>query len=356
MLDSPQHLERRYVSLAAGLKACWAFERFYDRLRRAHPRDDLEDPGVDFSTAQSELTSIAQDLQTTDNNHVAPRFDRLEAELRCGAARLSAQDSRIGAADLRRFLSRVRRLDEDLLLGMLSFYQFSNRGESWSGDRVDKVDFLMSRLGEQISGPLLRRDMLRLRSALAMLWEMASVEPPRPHVVRALRQEVREIGSRLPSVHSFDELEEVELLGSYRRLKHGIGRLLVEPSVAQAVLRTNAALGRAMQRFYGDEEWSIAADLARFARLEETSDLSAALGLELGRVRRDLERIEEGRRVDDVRFETVQRVRRRVKALRPYIAEVPLPPSEPLPDATVGLVETSPAVDRSRRCDRSRQR
>ena len=326
---SSTRLEHRYAYLASCLKACWAFERFFNRLRRVQA-GHLEDPGLDLVATQTQLKAIAADLGTAPADDLARRLAHIETDLQQSAARLRAEDSRIGASDLRRFLGRVRRLDEDLLLGMLQFYLYSSRGAPWNATLVDKVDFLLSRLGEQVSGPLLNRDLVRLESALKALWRGASTEPARPTVARAMRESVEELSARLGEVDSLDELEELAVIPEYRRLKHGIGRLLVEPSIAAVVIDTNAHLGRTLQRLFGEEEWRIAAEFTRFSELEKVTGLSEALSIELASLRRDMERLEQGRRMDDVRFDDVQSVRRQVRILRPQLPDKPASVAAPI--------------------------
>lgn len=312
-------LQRRYSELASQLTACWTYERFHHRLRRL---DVERRPESRFESIHGELKSINERLSAAASDDLVAALDRVESELRQEASELLAEDSRISASDLRRFLSRVRRLDEEVLLGLLRFYVFAHRSEHWESELVDKVDFLLSRLGEEVSGPLLNRDRVRLRAALSTLWSIAGVEEPQPTVLSALRSQVQEIRREIDDIADLDALEESRIISRYRRLKHGLGRLLVEASVAEVVLEVNAAISRTVRRLHTAEEWQIAADFARLREVETGAGLGEALSLEIESLRRDMEVYEESRRWDDVRLETLHRLRRQFRQLRPHLQEI----------------------------------
>lgn len=314
--------ERRCGVLASQLMACWTYERFHHRLERSD-RAEAGDPlSSRLESVHARLRSIRESLGDDDADDPEADLDEIETELRRSAAELLAEDSRVGASDLRRFLTRVRRLDEDLLVGLLRFYLLAHRDESWDPTVVDKIDFLLSRLGEEISGPLLERDRVRLHATLEALWRRAGSEPPPPTVLAALRRQVEAVRRELGEIPDLDGLDDSGIIPRYRRLKHGLGRLLVEPSLTEEVLRTNAALSRTVRRLHAAEEWQIATDFARLRELEARHGLPEALSLEIESLHHDMELYEQGRRWDDVRLDTLHRLRRELRDIQPHIAEL----------------------------------
>ncbi len=315
--ETAQQIDRRYSELAGHLRACWAFEQFFHRLRRNLPDREVEPSPGDFREVLDQFKELGRDLPSGVPAEIAARLDRFELRLRDRAAQLSVQDSRVSASDLRRFLGRVRRLDEDLLLELLRFHVFAAGVRHWDSDLVDKVDFLLSRLGEEIAGPLLSHDRIRLTSSLASLWATAPIEPPNKALLGALRAQIADVEWALDSIEDLAMLEDEDIVGRYRKLKHGLGPLLVEPTIAEAVLRANGRLSRVVQRLHGEEEWHLAANFALMTKLQEDAALSETLSIEVESLRLEMERLEEGRRHDDVRNATVRRVRRQVDSILP---------------------------------------
>jgi hypothetical protein len=318
-LNQRQPLDRRYSELAGHLKACWVFDQFHHRLRRRLSESDASFGAVDFGEAYRELKEIAAGLDTLEHEVLAKRLDDLELRLGREAARLREQDSRLSAADLRRFVGRVRRLDEELLFELLRFYILTSRGRSWDVDLTDKVDFLLSRLGEEISGAKLSQDRVRLKAGLVSLWNLTQTSPPKKAVVSAIRDEISGIAAIVTEVANLEELEAKGTVHRYRKLKHGLGPMLLEPSVAQAVLDTNAAMGWKVQQLCDQEEWKIARGFSRLDEIGESAGLAESLGIELESLRFDLERLEEGRRHDDMRIAAVRRVTRLAEAILPRL-------------------------------------
>lgn len=342
-MDQDLPLDRRYSELAGHLKACWVFDQFRRRLRRRLSESEPGGDEVDFGEAYRELKEIAGSLNTLGHELLTKRLDDLERLLGQTAARLRQQDSELSAADVRRFIGRVRRLDEELLFELLRFYVFSSRGRAWDAELTDKIDFLLSRLGEEISGTMLSQDRVRLKAGLVSLWDLTQARLPTKAVVAALRDDIDQVAEQVARVSDLEELEAQGTVRRYRKLKHGLGPLLLEPSVAQAVLQTNAAMGRKVQQLYDQEEWAIARGFSRLAAIGETGGLAEPLSIEIESLRFDMERFEEGRRYGDVRIGTVREVRRLADSILPRLdefeAEQPAAEGRPEPPVSTSDLE-----------------
>ena len=69
---------------------------------------------------------------------------RLDVQLDALHAILAEDDRQISPSTMRQFFERVKAGDEELLLSILKFYYYAN---TLSPDEMDKVDFLLTRLG-----------------------------------------------------------------------------------------------------------------------------------------------------------------------------------------------------------------
>lgn len=335
-----ERLRRLHVALSGNLEACSTFEQFFHRLR-TQTHGEYAEPEIDFESVESELKSIELELEGDSPEGLHRRLETVEEDLERKAAILREQDSRVAGSELRRFVSRSSNLDEDLLFEIVRFHLFANRGRKWDAALVDKIDFLLSRLAEQVAGATLQRDAERLDEMLAVLWETAAVEAASPPVARALREQVLSVWDQLAELESLEELDEASTISGYRRLKHGLGSYLVEPSVANAVVATNAALGRKVRRLFENEEWQIASDFTRLAHIEWAGGLSEALCLEVESLRAEMDRFEHARLEDDVRVASVRWMSRQVRELRPHLAELDTDESaEPAEEAAEVSVET----------------
>ena len=142
---------------------------------------------------------------------------------------------------------------------------------------------------------------------------------------------------------SLDDLKASGAIERYRKIKHGLGAMFVEPSVAQAILRTNLEMGRKVQQLYDVEEDAIAAGFSRLEQIEETAGFSEFMSLELESLRLDIERMETGREQDDVRIDAVRRLRDQADSVLSRLAELDAE-SEPV-DPMARSGEVIPTVE-----------
>jgi len=310
-----QQLDRKYLEVAGHLRACWAFEQFSHRLQRSVSEGAAIPGDIDFGTTYNDLKQIAAELESGDHQLLRSRLEDLKNRLHRNAAALRREDNKLSPADLRRFVGRVRRLDEELLLGLLHFYVFSSWAHAWDADLTDRVDFLLSRLAEDVSGPLLNQDRVRFNTILLHLWGLARAQPPQGAVVAALRAEIDEVAVQVGDFADLDDLQQSGTISRYRRIKHGLGSMFVEPSIAQAILKTNVELGRKVQQLYDKAEGAIAAGFSRLAGLEGSIGFSEFMSIELDSLRLDIERLAEGRQHDDLRIDTVRQLSRQADAV-----------------------------------------
>ena len=237
---------------------------------------------------------------------------------------LEEEDSRVAPYFLRQFFRRVKNYDEKILIQLAKFYVYVQHGEDWQHDRLDKVDFLLTRLseedGDQTSGPVLR-DLRRLGEVFAALWGLLEKEPPSPAAIAVHRAAIEEIRAEVLRVENLDQLNEGSLVRRYRDLKHSLGNLFFEPELALAVQETNLTLKGRIQKLYRQEERRIAAEYQRIFELEREVPVSGELDSELAEFHQEIERFEKQLERDEFKLEDLASIRQRVRSLLPQLTD-----------------------------------
>ncbi|MDX1502139.1 MAG: hypothetical protein R3325_07235 [Thermoanaerobaculia bacterium] len=271
-------LHSRYIELTARFKACWTFQRSHDGLQRFFGRQDLGAETYDFQSLYKRLRHASLALGSSGPpSEVDADLDRVAASLNEVTESLDRRDRRVSPSLLRLFFQRVKTFDERLLIEMIRFYQEAQRDRTWSSDRIDKVDFLVSRLAETIAGPGLTGDAKRLQKVLLRLSENAGLDAPDPAKVENRLKLVRTVRAEMRGVSSLERLEQLGLVGHYRDLKHSLGRLYFEPRLLQMIVGTNAALSTLVDGLWRREEEAIFSDYERIADLERAGTMPGEL-------------------------------------------------------------------------------
>jgi hypothetical protein len=290
----------RYIELAARFKACWTFHRFQEGLQKFFGLHDLGPTPVDFQSLYKRLkgASAALDAAGSASAGAALR-DELEAiaeALGEALADLEGRDTQVAPSLVRRFFLKVDSYDERILIEMVRFYQDVQRGRSWSNDRIDKVDFLVSALGRMIAGSDLGGDRRRLDRVLDSLSANISGPPAESGKIRNRLQLIDMVRDGVDAIGSLSELAEKKLIEKYRMLKHSLGEAFFERSVLGRVVETNVAVGKLVARVSRWEEERIFADYERLADLEgaevedrELLDAVTRLRADVGTFRRKIE-------------------------------------------------------------------
>ncbi len=263
-------LHSSYIELSARYKAAWAFHRFVEGLRKFFGNHEIDGAPLDFQNLYKGLKEVSSELNDPDLRPASRQLDALRSELDRLLAELDEQDRKIAPSLMRLFFQRIRSSDERILIDLVRFYQEVQRGRSWDETRIDKVDYLLSRLAEAIAGTTLEGDRGRLKKVLEAISSQhtpsANVDPQkitnRQKLIQAVRNEIRQ-------VETFEQLTEKELVEHYRAVKHGLGNLLFERSILPAVIDTNALLSARIRELSEVEERKIFADYEKISQLEE---------------------------------------------------------------------------------------
>jgi hypothetical protein len=317
-------LHRRYTDTSHRFRAAWTFHQFIQSLEKSVLQRASEDHSNDFQALYAELKEISQSLNASEGDVIRGKLDWLDQRLDELIAALEAEDTRVAPYFLRQFFRRVKNYDEKILTQLAKFYVYAQRGDDWPHDRLDKVDFLLTRLSEedldQTSGPVMR-DPKRLGEVFQALWALLAVAPPAPEAIASHRAAIEEIRVEVLRVESLDQLNEGHLVRRYRDLKHGLGNLFFEPELALAVQEANLTLKGRIQKLYRQEERRIAAEYQRVFELEREVPVTGELDGELSEFHQEIERFEKQLERDEFKLEDLASIRQRVRSLLPRLTE-----------------------------------
>ncbi len=346
LADQVNPVNQLYLELSNRYKAGWTFHRFLQGLRKFFGTDDIEDLSEAFQDLYRSLRAVSVRLDDLDSEPVGAELAEIRTVLVELMDSLDRQDRGIAPSLVRLFFQRVRTHDERILIELVRFYLEIQRGRSWSDERTDKVDFLMSRLAETVTDPDRPGDRLRLARVLEGLCAYAA--PASPLDAKRVANRIRLIEgvrAEIGRVATFEELTERDLVAHYRKVKHGLGAMTFEPSILTAIVETNLLLAERIAELTHKAERRIFADYELVSELEQEGRLARDLVDEVrdlhqlvGRFRKNVSagslRLDEMSRIHELVGRIMARVDAGLAAAgAPGARPAPLEPSGTEPDA-----------------------
>jgi len=331
-------VHQRYIDLSDRFRAAWTFHQFLQGLQKIFLETSPGQYPADFQGLYNTLKDISQNLNASQIARIKNQIDGVERQLGQLNGALLQEDGRISPSLLRQFFQRVKNYDEKILAQLVKFFIFSCRTGSWEPDRVDKVDFLLTKLGEESPGSFAMRDRSRLREIFRGLWAATGVNGVLPGELEERRKALDEIRQEVGRIDDFEQLADLRLVRRYRDFKHGLGNLLFEPELLLTVLETNLAMKSKVRQLYTQEERRIFSESQRIFELEREVPLDGQLDEDLTHFRREMERFERQLQDDNVRLEEMGSLRSQVQSLIPRLtvnsepaaaAAAPAPPAQP---------------------------
>jgi len=317
-------LHQRYVALSQRFRSAWVFHQFLQSLAKLYFEDFQDRYPERFQELYGQLKEISQSLNASQAAGLSRRFDGVERQLNELIDALVGEDSRVEPAHLRRFFRRFRTYDQKVLVQLVRFYLYARHGDDWTPDRLDKIDYLLTRITEEgLEGDdtaavgLAERG--HLREVLAGLRVLLPGVPAAPETIAERQREIEELRDEIASVGDLERLHERALVQRYRALKHGLGDLFFEPSLALAVLETNQRVKAAIRELYGREERRIFTEYQQIFDLEGQVRADRDLSADLARFREEVERFEHHLQRDELRLDELAQIRKRVRALMPRL-------------------------------------
>lgn len=323
-VETLQRLHGRYTGLSGRFRATWAFHQYAESLRKIFPGSAQEDLGPEFQDLYGSLKSVSARLNAEETGVIETELDAVEASLGRLTSALAEEDSRVSPQLVRQFFQRVKHEDENLLTQLAKFHLYAGGRSDWPEDRVDKVDFLMTRVAQERdsnSDRFVLRDRGRIREIATGLWSLVGSEPPQDAMVEGAVGELRELRTAVSAAETLDQLNEARLVERYRSLKHGLGRYFFFPRLLYEILETNLLFKNLIRQLYIVEERRITADYQRVFDLERESVVDGALETELHRFRSEVEAFERRLQADELKLTELARLRERVRSLTARLGE-----------------------------------
>ncbi len=346
-------VHRRYVVVSSTFKSAWTFHQFVQGLRKVFPALPASEYPADFQAIYGELKHVSENLNETSFQTAARELEQVESHLMPVVEALLDVDERISPGQLRQFFQRVKNFDSNILTQLVMFYLYSKGAEDWHLDRLDKADFLSTKVAEEYNdsrGAYVLCDRTKLRELAQGFWSALSVGPITDAEADAVCREIADLETEILAVDAIDDLHQQGLIGRYRELKHSLGDAFFQPRVWHAVLATNLVMKNHIQQLYRRDEQRIVAEYQQVFELERDVPVDVQLGEELSDFREAVERFESQLQGENVRLAELAELREKVRELMPKLqpatesVEALVPPAElreqaPAPAESLDLEE-----------------
>jgi len=315
-------LHRRYVDLAGRFKAAWTFHQFLQGIQKFFVEAEVGRYPSDFHEIHQTLKSVADNLTGPGSAEVAIQLEQARRQLEQMVGILSAADARVSPSLLRQFFDRVKNFDDQILAQMVKFYLLTAGDQGLTADRLDKVDYLLTKLGEEAlpTGGLVPRDPTRLRELFQGFWGTVEGLSPEPSWLDSRKAELGDLRRELGAVSDLERLNQSQLVQRYRELKQQLGRYMLHPEIAIGVVETNLAFKNKVRQHYHLEEQRILSESHRIFELEGKVPVDTQLDQELTQFRKKFEEFERKQRTDNVKLEDLAYLRRQVDGIMPRLA------------------------------------
>jgi len=313
-------VHRRYIRISNAFKSSWTFHQFIQGVQKVFSSLEAPDYPSDFQSVYNELKQVSKNLSETTVETANSQLDQVEQKLSPLTQSLLAVDEQISPALLRLFFQRVKNYDDNILTQLVKFYLYSGDGEGWNLDRLDKADYLSTKVVEEYHDSrdaFVLRDPTHVREVAQGFWATLGgrIEPPGETTLAELQGQIRDLGERITSTSSIDELHGEKLIPEYRDLKHELGDLFFQPKVLQAILETNLGLKNHIHRLYRREEQRIVAEYQQVFELERDVPVDVKLREELSDFRAAVERFEKQLQGENLRLDELAQLREQVRDL-----------------------------------------
>jgi len=316
-------VHQRYVRISDAFRSAWTFHQFVEGLRKVFPDDGPEPYEADFQSLYKRLKEISQNLNEIGAENAGAQLDEVEERLLVLHARLLAADSQISPGQLRQFFQRVKSYDDGILTQLVKFYIYTHDGEGgWSIDRLDKTDFLITKLCEEYDDRrelFVLRERSRLREVAEGLWGALGRGELSDGEISSSRAEIEALGRELRAVDSIDRLNQLGLVQRFREIKHSFGTGFFHPRLLPAIVEVNLVTKNRVQELYRKEEQRIIAEYQEIFDLERDVPHGERLRHELKQFRAAVERFESQLEGANVRLDDLATLRQQIRQLQPRL-------------------------------------
>ncbi len=324
-VDALSAVHRRYIDSSERFRAAWAYHQFVASLHKVLLNGDVPRAPVDFTLLHAELKDISQHINASGVDLVRERLDRVDQKLSVVLSAMLAEDNRIDPANLRQFFQRVKSTSDRVLAQLVKFYLYAHEGGTWPETRLDKLDFLLTRIvsldvGDGAGSVSGQQD--TTRELLRGLWTVVGQSPP---VEAAVEQQLRLIAgirSELAQIKDLDELTRRELVTRFRQIKHALGLQMLYPDLLFVVLEANLKLAQRVQNLFKEEAKRLTDDYQRIFELGKNALFDDQLDSELAEFRRQIDSFERRLKNEELSLDDLAQIRRRMRSLMPRLTPV----------------------------------
>jgi hypothetical protein len=315
-------LHRRYADISHRFRAGWTFHQFLQSLGKTLLQRVEDQHSTEFQNLYTGLKEISQSLNASESERIRHRLEAIDRRLTELIGSLDEEDTKVTPDLLRQFFRRVKNYDEKILTQLIRFYLYAHVGGPWPTERLDKIDFLLARLSEEVddrSGELVLRDHHRLAEIFQGIWTQLGEAPPGDQLIEERRVAVDTVRHQMGAVESLDDLSESGLIRRYRELKHGLGNFYFHPELLLPIQETNLVFKSRIQKLYRQEEQRIIAEYQRVFELEREVPFDTELDRELSDFREEIERFEKQLQKEEFRLGDIAQIRQKVRQLLPRL-------------------------------------
>lgn len=302
-------LHGRYVRLTDRFKSVWTYHQFASAVFKNFLHAPLPYT-VDFQSTYDRIKGVSAMLNMAQARDAAANIDLCDLALERASGPLLQVDDQITTSILRRFFEKLKKQDETIVQNLIKFYLYADAAE---GDRLDKLDFLFTRIGEDFMaerGEYWSRESLEFRERIiALVSLMRGTETPQEEVVRLIKA-IRALRDQIQAAEHFEELTDRNLLKNARQFKHRLGDFYFHPDILLAIVELNVATKNKFLRLYHEDEKRIVEDSQRLlehgAALERNfGDTNPELLQEIARFRSAKEQFDRSRASSNVKHDTI---------------------------------------------------
>lgn len=322
-VETLQRLHSRYTDLSSRFRAGWAFHQYAEGLRKIYPGDPQRPVVTEgFQAVYATLKGISAKLNADEADAIDHELDSVGERLRRLTAALAEEDNRVPPELVRQFFRRVKNEDENVLTQIVKFYLYLGGAGGWPADRLDKVDFLITRLAEErdtASDRFVLVESRRLFELANGFWAIVRKHAPdegsTEEEVERVTSELRALRREVAGADALEDLNEGRLVERFRTLKHGLGLRFFHPRLLAEILETNLVFKNLVRELYSVEERRITADYQRVFDLEREVSVDPELDAELRSFREEVEGFERRLQRDELKLRELAHLRERIRSL-----------------------------------------
>jgi hypothetical protein len=325
-------LSRRFAQVADRLSGAIAFSRLLVESLGEEAKD--QDARRLADKAQAMLAQL-EETRRSFKVFVGQRARLQVSEFEVGCDRLfeklAVKDDALSPSSIRQHLRNRQGVEPPELADLLKFYLGLEQGPAWSSQRVDKVDLLITQLNQRIGGSDAEQGSKRLRLILER--HRSSEHPSLAEIeLQTFRKNLETIRSEVEAADSLSQLIDSGTLHRYRRMKHRLGHLMLNPELLPEIITTNLRLQQKVGRLNSRAVNGIFSTYHGIFDIGITGKLDQQLKAELDQLHLDFDQFESSFQQGELRLTQLEKFWRTLKKLAERLEEsMAQQPEEPEP-------------------------